>query len=142
MRAAGAMRPRRYAQLAAVIFLAQAMFAVVHRISGGEYGHFIHVQNVLVDLSLAVLWLGGAAGCLVRRSMVAFFAVLLAALASYMHGIMFSVAAPGTGYGVPFLVASALLPLLVALSSPAWKVRPEPTEVPRAHGAGLRPRHA
>jgi hypothetical protein len=116
------MKPRRYAEIATVILLAQAAFAIVHRITGSEYGHFAHLQNVVVDVGLAVIWLAGALACAIRgSSMAAFLAVLVALAVTHIHGVMFSVAAPGKGYGVPFLVTSALLPLLLALSAPAWK---------------------
>jgi hypothetical protein len=69
--------------------------------------------------------------------------VLLTALVTHIHGIMFSVAAPGKGYGVPFLVASVVLPLLLALSAPAWRVRSAPSNVEhRQRDALLRTRHA
>jgi hypothetical protein len=137
------MKPRHYAQAAALVFLAGAVFAIVHRATGSEYRHFVHWQNVVVDVALAVIWLAGAVACLVRRPMAAFFAVLVAALVTHLHGWMFSVSAPGTGYGVPFLLASVLVPYLLARSAPAWREVPAAGE--ERHGIHWmlhRPRHA
>lgn len=137
------MEAKRYAEVAAALFLAQAAFAIVHRISGAEYRHFVHLQNVIIDVGLATIWIAGAIACFTRRSKAAFLAVIAAVLVTFMHGIMFSLAAPGKGYGVPFLVSSALLSLLLARSARAWSSAATPSAARQEiHAALPRPRHA
>jgi hypothetical protein len=131
------MKPTHYGQIAAVIFAAEAAFAVTHRIVGGEYGRFTHTFNVSVDLVLAAIWLTAAVAVTVRRTFAAFLAVLIGGLATHIHGILFSVASPGTGAGVPFLLASCILPLLAVRSAPAWSAASKEAEERRMHPTSM-----
>jgi hypothetical protein len=139
------MKPKHYAEIAAALFAAGAAFALIHRLSGGEYRHFVHTHNVIIDIGLFAIWTAGAVGALTRRSIGAFFAVIVAALVTHIHGLMFSVSWPGKGYGVPFLLASAVLPILLILSAPSWQksaAREAEAEPEAARRTPLwRPRH-
>jgi len=138
------MKPHHYAEIAALVLGAEASFAVIHRVMGGEYAGYSHAYSVFVDVGLAALWLSGAAAAVVRRTAPAFFVVVLGVMASLTYGLMFLVASPGTGAGLPFLVAAAVIAVMLNLSKSAWRMGP--TE--RADGtlaAGLRlplPSHA
>jgi hypothetical protein len=138
------MRPQRAAEVAALVFLAQAAFAVIHRLSGGEYRGFTHEHNVVIDLGLAAIWLSSVVAVTIRRSFPLFFVAMVGAAVSLIHGLMFSVASHGKGFGVPFLVASVLLGYLLKHSVPAWDAPTAvPAEAPRVRSWRLfRPRHA
>jgi hypothetical protein len=138
------MKPQHAAEGAALVFLAEATFAVVHRISGGEYGRFTHVHNVVIDIGLAAIWLGAAAAVMVRRGFPIFFLAMVGAAVSLIHGLMFSVASPGTGVGIPFMVACVVIAFLLKRSVPAWDTTTA-APVEAAHAPRwrfLRPRHA
>jgi hypothetical protein len=117
-----AWRTEHYADLAALIFVLQGIFIVLHRIFHGEYHGFSHGYNVATDAGLALLWLGGALACLWRRSSLAWTVAWFAALASLMHGVMFSVTS-ARGYGLPFMLAFFVVALCLARSLPEWRVR-------------------
>jgi hypothetical protein len=116
-----AWRTEHYADLAAVIFALQGIFAVLHRVLGGEYKGFSHGYNVVIDLGLAVLWFGGTIACLRRRSNLAWTVATLASLASLIQGVMFSVSS-ARGYGLPFMLAFFVTALCLARSLPLWRV--------------------
>jgi hypothetical protein len=137
------MKPQHAADVAALVFLAEAAFALIHRLSGFEYWGFTHLHNVVIDLGLAAIWLASAAAVTIRRSFPLFFVAMVGAAVSLIHGLMFSIAARGTGFGVPFLAAAVLLGYLLKHSVPAWDTEiAAPAEAPRRRWWPLRPRHA
>ncbi|MCL2447445.1 MAG: hypothetical protein FWD17_00705 [Polyangiaceae bacterium] len=114
------MKPRQVAEGAALVFLAQAVFAVVHLASGSKYWGVTHVFSLLIDVKLALIWLASAAAMMIRRSFPLFFVSMAGAAASLMFGLFFSILERGRGYGVPFLLAGVLLAFLLKRSVPAW----------------------
>jgi hypothetical protein len=137
------MKPAHDAELAAVLFAAGASFAIIHLALGAHYEHSVHLYNVALDAGLAVTWSCAAAGTLVRRTFASVLAAIVGAATAFLQGLLFSVAAPGTGDGVPFLVASAVIALLLVLSAPAWRVLSKKAAAKPSRGASLpRPRHA
>lgn len=106
-----------------MVFAAEGVFAVVHRLMGGEYAGFTHVYNVIADIGLASIWLASATALLIHRSFPAFFLVILGIVASFTHGLLFSISS-AEGLGVPFLGAAVLLLYLVIKSVPAWRFIP------------------
>jgi hypothetical protein len=137
------MKPAHDAELVAALFAAGAFFAIIHLALGAPYEHSVHLYNVALDAGLAATWLCAAAGALVRRTFASLLAVIVGTATAFLHGLLFSVAAPGTGDGVPFLVASAVIPLLLVRSAPAWRVlsRPAAPE-PSRRASTSRPSHA
>jgi hypothetical protein len=129
------LEPTQHALVAACVLAAQGVFAVVHLILGPNYPGFTWITNVLVDASLAAVWSAAALAMLVRRTTVAFFVVMLAILASLTHGVLYSMVAPSTGVGVPFLVGAGIVSFCAMRSKPAWSVTsirraPPPRAVP------------
>jgi hypothetical protein len=118
------MKPQHYAEVGALIFAAEATFAVVHRLTGGEYAGFVHLHNVIVDVGLATIWLIAATAMMVRRTFPLLFAVVLGAFASLVHGVQFSIASPGMWFGFPFMLAAGVLMAMLRKSMPAWKTQP------------------
>lgn len=105
------MKPATSARIAGGLFLAEALFAVLHRALGGEYKGFTHLHNVVVNLGLAVIWGGAAVMCALHRTWPAFVWVLVATAASLVHGVMFSLATGFSGpigAGIPFLLAAGI----------------------------------
>lgn len=138
------MKPAHHAEVAAIVFLGGVAFAVTHLVSGAHYGHFVHLHNVIIDVGLATIWSAAALASLVRRTFASFLAVVAGTAVAHIHGFLFSVAAPGTGAGVPFLIASSvLLPLLFTWSAPAWRTAAAAPERRRVSAHSLsRPSHA
>jgi hypothetical protein len=138
-----ALKPQHAADIAALVFLAEAAFAVIHRLSGGEYWGFTHLHNVVIDLGLAAIWLSAAAAVTIRHSFPVFFVAIVGGAVSLIHGLMFSVASRGTGFGVPFIVAAVLLGFLLTHSVPAWDTTTAaPAEAHRRRRWHFWPRHA
>ncbi len=131
------MKPTHYGQIAAVIFAAEGAFAVTHLIVGGKYDHFPHLLNVIVDVGLAAIWLAAAVAVTIRHTLAAFLAVVVGGVATHLHGILFSTVSPGTGVGVPFLLASCILPVLAVRSAPAWTAAAREAEGRHAPPASL-----
>jgi hypothetical protein len=144
------MKPATYAKLAALLFAAQAIFAVVHRLVGGEYRGFTHVHNVVIDILLAVIWTAATVTALMRRPPKAGVLLVLGAIASLMHGLMFNLTSADEGprgAGIPFLLAAIVESLFIVRAAPAFQVVGRETpearrEEPRhRHFFPLRPRH-
>jgi hypothetical protein len=117
------VKPARHAQLIALLFAAEAAFAIVHRAVGGEYRGFTHTHNVVIDVSLAVVWIGSALAALLHRGWPALFLTLVGASVSIVHGFMLSVALTDRGpygVGVPFLLAAAVQLYLIVHAAPAF----------------------
>jgi hypothetical protein len=130
------MNPTRSARVVAVLFLAQAVFVVLHRLTGTDYRVFTHDYNVAGDWSLCFIWTLAAVAALVQGSGVAFFLVCIGAVTSLTHGLMLLVATSPTvprGLGLPFMVAAVFEVLLTIHAVPAFR-----HPVPHA----LRARHA
>ena len=118
-----AWRLEHYADLAAILFAIQGIFAVLHRALGREYSGYTHSTNVFFDTLYAILWLACAAACLVRRSSAAWVIAWLGMYASLYFGIMFSVATANM-VGLPFLVAAGLIAFCLSRSLRVWRIRP------------------
>ena len=135
------MKSEHYAEIAAVVFAAEGAFAVIHRVTGGEYPHFEHVHNVAIDIALAAVWFAAAVAMLFRKSFPVLFLAGTAIAVSLMHGLMMSVAFPGTAYGVPFMAAMVVLAMLLKRSLPAWDTARSGERAARVGSPRLRFRH-
>lgn len=139
------MTPSVSARFAAALFAAEAIFPIAHRIAGADYRGFAHVHNVFVDTGLAVIWITAAVACLTRRSGLALVAVCIGGIASFVHGLMFSVANSSVGpYGVglPFLFAGVAQAYLTVHAIPAFRHAPESRDEPRQPAPSMTQRHA
>jgi hypothetical protein len=142
------MSPKRYARLAAVLFAAQAVFAVVHLALGAHYPHFTHVQNVVIDILLATVWSVSAVASLTPLTWPAPFLMMCGAAVSVAHGFMYTLATNDygpMGVGLPFFVLAAVQFFCVFHAAPPLMltpVVPEPAPEPRRRPAwALRLRH-
>ena len=115
------MKPRHYAEIASLIFAGEATFAIVHRLMGAEYAGYVHGFNVATDVGLAVLWLAAATAAMLHRGSPAFVLVAFAALTSFTHGMIFTIAS-ARGLGLPLVVAAVVLVPVLARSLPAWRL--------------------
>jgi hypothetical protein len=160
------MRPVTYARIAGLLFVPQLAFAVVHRAAGLAYPRFTHGHDVAVDIGLMVLWgaatlagligrtpegsgrgetigrtpEGSGRGETIRRPWQGFFALFAGALASIVHGVMFTIAETPAGVhgaGVPFLAAAAVELYCIVHAAPAFFAEPA-----AGSGAGHRAPHA
>jgi hypothetical protein len=150
------MSPIGYARTAAGTFAAEAIFPIVHRLTGSAYNGFSHVHDVVIDTGLAVVWITAALVGFLRRPSNGPAFLLAGASVSLIHGFMFSVATCDRGpigAGIPFLAAGAAQLYLIAHAFPAFAQRAERREVaaPREAEAPpqwhlgrlwLRPRHS
>jgi hypothetical protein len=138
------MRPQLASTAAALVFVALAAFAIVHRAVGGNYWGVTPAGNVVVDVMLAVVWLAAAAAAVLRRGFPLYFLAMSGAAVALIHGLMFSVVSRGTGAGVPFLVAAVAITLLLTRSRSAWDTDVTAhAEAPRpTRWRPLWPRHA
>jgi hypothetical protein len=105
------MSPKRYGQLAAVLFAAEAIFAIVHLALGAKYPHFTHSNNVVIDLLLAIVWTAAAVASLMPQTWPAPFVMMCGAALSAMQGFMFTVSTNDVGpvgVGLPFFAAAAV----------------------------------
>jgi hypothetical protein len=150
------MSPIGYARTAGVLFAAEAVFPIVHRLTGSEYLGFTHLHNVVIDTGLAVVWITAAVVAFVRRPSNGPAFLLAGASVSLMHEIMFSVATCDSGpigAGIPFLVVGGVQLYLIAHTFPAFAERaerheaaePQEVEAPTGWRLGrlwLRPKHS
>jgi hypothetical protein len=136
-----AWRIEHYADLAAVLFALQGIFAVLHRLLHREYHGFSHANNVVTDTGLALMFFAGTIACLSRRSNLAWTIAVLATLVSLIHGVMFSVTS-ARGYGLPFMVAFFVEALCLSRSLPLWRVRTVTADRYRLWMRIRHPRHA
>jgi len=121
------MTPKGYALAAAVLFLAEVAFAVIHRAVGGHYFGFTRAYSVVIDWLLAAIWSASAVAALVRRPKNALSLMVLGASASLFHGLLFNISASNRGMhglGLPFLVAGGLQLFCVAQAAPAFSDEP------------------
>jgi hypothetical protein len=118
------MSPSTCARVAAALFAAQAIFAIVHRATGSGYRGLTHGSSVVVDLGLTVIWLAAAVAGLVRRSGLALVMMCVGAMVSLIHGINFSVSTSSHGpygVGIPFVFAAIAETYLIARAIPALR---------------------
>lgn len=102
------MNPKRYALVAAVLFAAQAIFAVVHLAVGATYPSFTHGYSVVTDVVLAATWAAAAVASLAPLTWPAPFLMMWGASVSMMWGFIYTVATSPTGLGLPFLAAAGV----------------------------------
>jgi hypothetical protein len=121
------MRPQRYAELASLMFAGEATFAIVHRVTERVYSGYVPAFSFAIDDADAVLWVAAATAAMLHRPRPwAFVLVALAAVASLVYGVTFSIASK-RGLGVPFMVAAvalaaALIAAALRRSLPAWRI--------------------
>jgi hypothetical protein len=135
------MSPKHYALLAFVLFAAEAVFAIVHLALGAHYPHFVHVNNVLTDVVLIVVWSAAAVASLTPQTWPAPFLMLCGAALSAVQGFMYTVSTNDvgpTGAGLPFF-AAALVQFFCTFKAapPLTPVAPEPEPEPRRLPAWL-----
>jgi hypothetical protein len=121
------MSPSGHARAAALLFAAEAVFPIAHRLTGSAYNGFSHAHDVTIDTGLTVIWISAALVGLVRRPSNGPAILLGGAAVSLVHGVMFSIATSDVGprgAGVPFLLAGALQLFFIAHSFPAFAERP------------------
>jgi hypothetical protein len=114
------MQPRSYATVASVILLAEGTFAAVHRLLGGEYGQFAHIHNIIIDVAIMVIWFAAGFSAMFPGPSGTIYLVMLGIAVSVIHGVLFCLST-GTAYGLPFLVAAAVLVWVLVRSAPAWR---------------------
>jgi hypothetical protein len=126
------VKPTTAARVAAVLFLAQALFPVLHQALGGHYWGFTHGHDLVIDAGLATLWGGAAVASLIHRWWPGFLLVLAGSLASLIHGMMYSLVTGihgPVGVGIPFLVAAGIEIYCWVLAASAFLApQPAPTE--------------
>jgi hypothetical protein len=150
------MSPIGYARTAGVLFAAEAIFPIAHRLTGSAYNGFSHVHDVVVDAGLTVVWVTAALVSFLGKPSNGPAFLLAGASVSVVHGVMFSIATSDrgpVGAGIPFLAAAAVQFYLTAHAFPAFAQRSERREAaesreaeapPRWHlgRVWLRPRHS
>jgi hypothetical protein len=105
------MSPKRYAQAAAVLFAAEAVFAILHLALGGRYPTFTHASSIVIDVVLALVWIAAAVASLTPQTWPAPFLMMFGASVSAMHGFVYTVSTNDSGplgVGLPFLAAAAV----------------------------------
>jgi hypothetical protein len=118
------MTPTKYGRVAAAIFALEAIFPIAHRLAGARYPGTTYGHTLAIDVGLAVIWIAAAVGGMVQRRSWAFFAMCVGAMASLIHGHMFSVVLSSHGpYGValPFLVAFVVQMICIVRAAPAFR---------------------
>jgi hypothetical protein len=129
------MSPIGYARTAAVMFAAEAVFPIAHRLTGSAYNGFTHVHDVVIDTCLTIVWLSAALVGFLGRPSNGLAVLLWGACVSVMHGVMFSIATSDkgpVGAGVPFLVAGTVQLYLIAHAFPAFAEGAAPREAREA----------
>jgi hypothetical protein len=141
------MQPARYARVAAAIFAAEAVFAVIHLAVGGTYRGSTRAFSVVTDAWIGVLWGASAIAGFVQRPWQGHFVMFFGMLASIWHGVMISVLLSGRGpygVGITFLAAGAVQAYCLWHAAPAF-YEPRPQAAPPAERhpllARLRLRH-
>jgi hypothetical protein len=138
------LRPKHYAWIAAGLFAAEMVFAIVHRATGARYPGFSRVHDIVIDLGLTASWGAAVVACLVRAGWPAMCLALWGGLVSVIHGFNYSIALTDTGphgASVPFLIAAGVQFYCVTQMGPAFFEERE--HAPRRHFAWLaRLRHA
>jgi hypothetical protein len=135
------VKPTTSARIAAGLFLAQALFPVLHRALGGRYWGFTHTHDVVIDTGLALTWGGAAVASILHRGWPGFLLMLAGALASLVHGLMYSLVTGihgPVGVGIPFLVAAGIEIWCWANASSAF--RAPAAEAPREEKKAKEPR--
>jgi hypothetical protein len=134
--------------VAAVLFAAEAVFAVVHLALGAHYPHFTHAHNVVIDVLLALAWSAGAVASLTPLTWPAPFLMMWGAAVSAVNGFMLTLATNDygpMGAGLPFFALAAVqFYCTFHAAPPLTRVAPEPTTEPRRRPAWLlrlRPTH-
>ena len=142
------MSPKHYARVAAVLFAAQAVFAVVHLALGAHYPHFTHVHNVVIDLLLALAWATAAVASMTPQIWPAPALMLWGAAVSAVNGFMITLATNDygpMGVGIPFFALAAVQFFCTFHAAPPLTpLVPEPAPEPRRRPAWwlrLRPTH-
>jgi hypothetical protein len=145
-----AVRPKHYARLAAVLFAAEAVFAVVHLALGAHYHHFTRGHNVVIDILLALTWSAAAVASLTPQTWPAPAVMMWGAAVSAVNGFMLTLATNDvgpTGVGLPFFALAAVQFFCIFHAAPPLQLTPvvsEPVFEPRRLPAWvlrLRPTH-
>ncbi len=121
-------RPRlgRYAALAGALFAGQAIWAGVHLATGGRYRGLEHPADIVIDVSLVVIWTFAAFAMFARRELLVYFA-LFGAVTTLAQGLLACIWTPFSG--VPFLVAGVIVSYTVLRALPLFGRAPEPAPV-------------
>lgn len=124
-----------YAVLGALIFFAEATYAVAHLATGSRYPGFVYdPHDITIDILLTLIWTGAGVAMLGRRLWMASLAFAGWA-ASVLHGVLYSVTIPLAG--VPFLLAGVVTGVCIFKSFRPLVRTPGP---PRAPDREPRPR--
>jgi hypothetical protein len=120
--------------VAAVLFAAEAIFAVVHLALGAHYPHFTHVHNVVIDVLLTLAWATAAVASLSPLTWPAPVLMMWGAAVTAVNGFMVTLATNDVGpmgVGIPFF---ALAPVqffcIFKAAPPLTPVVPEPEAPP------------
>jgi hypothetical protein len=106
-----------------LLFAAEAVFPIAHRLTDSAYHGFTHAHDVTIDTGLTFIWLAAAMVGFTRRPANGQAILLAGAAVSLVHGVMFSIATSDVGprgAGVPFWVVGALQFYFIAHSFPAF----------------------
>jgi hypothetical protein len=135
-----AMSPTGYARTAAGLFAAEAVFPIVHRLTGSWYNGFAHAHDVTIDTGLFLVWVSAALVGFLLKPRNGLAILLAGAAVSLMHGVMFSIATSDkgpVGAGVPFLLVGGVQLYLIAHAFPAFteegRAAREEEKLHRAH---------
>jgi hypothetical protein len=126
------MRPETHARVAATLFAAEAVFAVVHLAVGGVYAGTTRAYSVVTDAWTAVAWGASAAAGLVQRPWQGHFVMMFGMLTSVWQGVVISVSLSDHGpygVGIPFLLAGAVQAYCIWHAAPAF-FEPRPERAP------------
>ncbi len=111
------MKPRSYALIAALFFVAQAAYVALYSLLGFEYAGFTHAHNVVVNALMTALWLTAAVSMFARRSPLGFAFIAFGLKVSVVNGFLYAVAGGGP-LGLLFLGAAAITAFCVKRSLP------------------------
>jgi len=111
------MTAKTWAKVLPSLFVAEAVYAVIHRATGGEYGTFTHAHNAVIDVALATIWSAAALAVALRTFTLPLG--IIGTTASVIHGTLFCLASSSPD-GLPFLAAGPLILVALIRSAPVW----------------------
>jgi hypothetical protein len=135
------MTPRRYGDIAALLLVAAAAYAVVHLLVGARFWQFSPWFNVAFDLVFAIACIAAAVAIEMRRTFLGLFVAMGGAATLLMVGLTYSVISHGTGLGVPFMAAAVAVAFALKRTTPAWDEATDEAHAEHAHPFWLRRRH-
>jgi hypothetical protein len=125
------------ADIAALLFAAQAAVTVMHRLLGRDFLNLAHGYNVAAEWVFVSVWAAATVAALMKRSTWALVVWCCGVGASTVHGLMLLVATSSSGphgAGIPFLLAAAIEAGLAIRAAPLFRHRRQVARPLRSHG--------